>query len=96
MDHGENIKVEEHEDLVEFKTRIGIYLFVAYGIIYTLFVLLNTVLPASMKIIVLYGMNLAVFYGFSLIILAIIMSVIYNIICTKKEKEFAAREGDKK
>jgi len=33
-------------------------------------------------------LNLAVSYGFGLILLAIIMGLAYNAVCTKKEKEY--------
>jgi uncharacterized membrane protein (DUF485 family) len=40
-----------------------------------------------MGIIVMAGLNLACVYGFGLIILAIIMGLIYNYMCTQKEYE---------
>lgn len=96
MDHGENIKVEEHKDLVKFKTNVGLLLFAIYGTVYAVFVLINTIWPSVMKVPVILGMNLAVFYGYSLIILAVVMSLIYNAICTKKEKMYEAKKGAKK
>ena len=33
------------------------------------------------------GLNLAIVYGFGLIIFAILLGIVYNIFCTKKEKE---------
>jgi uncharacterized membrane protein (DUF485 family) len=40
-----------------------------------------------MALIVFGGLNLAIVYGFGLIVLAIIMGLIYNHLCTKKEDE---------
>lgn len=68
-----------------FKSKLGIRLFILYTIVYIGFVALNTIEPASMGIIVFAGLNLAVVYGFGLIILAIVMGVIYNHLCTAAE-----------
>jgi len=35
---------------------------------------------------IVYGLNLAVVYGFGLIILSIVMALIYNALCVRKEK----------
>lgn len=78
----------------EFKKRIGIRMFIAYGIVYAGFVLINTFIPRLMGLPVAFGLNLAVTYGFGLILLAIISGMIYNNICTKKEDEMAALEEE--
>jgi len=69
----------------DYKERLGIYLFIVYCIVYAGFVLINAVSPKMMGLIVISGMNLAVVYGMGLIILAIVMGVIYNHMCTKAE-----------
>jgi uncharacterized membrane protein (DUF485 family) len=68
-----------------FKSKVGLILFTIYGLIYVGFVLINTFAPQVMGQIVLAGLNLAVVYGFGLIILAIVMGLIYNIICSRAE-----------
>lgn len=80
----------------EVKKKIGIRMFIAYGIVYAGFVLINTFVPKLMGKPIAFGLNLAVSYGFGLIILAIISGMIYNSICTRKEDEMAAldEEGD--
>ena len=67
------------------KTRVGLILFAIYGLIYAGFVLINTFAPQAMGQIVLASLNLAVVYGFGLIILAIVMGLIYNVICSRAE-----------
>ena len=44
---------------------------------------------------VVFGLNLAVFYGFGLIIIALVLALIYNKLCTDKERkaEAAAEAG---
>lgn len=93
MDHGPNIKVEEKEEVVEYKTKLGLKLFGIYAVVYFAFVFLNTFAPKLMSTRILFNLNLAIFYGFSLIILAVVMGLIYNSACTKKEN---ASESDKK
>jgi uncharacterized membrane protein (DUF485 family) len=69
-----------------FKTKTGIKLFLIYCLIYTGFVLINTIQPQFMEIKVAFGLNLACIYGFGLIILAIVMGLIYNAACSKAEE----------
>jgi uncharacterized membrane protein (DUF485 family) len=80
----------------EFKKKVGIRMFVAYAVVYAGFIIINTAAPKLMGISVAFGLNLAVTYGFGLIILAIVAGIIYNAICTKKEDELNALsdEGD--
>ncbi|MCG8568607.1 MAG: DUF485 domain-containing protein [Spirochaetes bacterium] len=77
----------EKDKAFAVKQKLGIVLFLVYCVIYTGFVLINTLSPVVMEIIVFFGLNLAVVYGFGLILLAIIMGLIYNAICNKAEKE---------
>lgn len=77
-----------------YKSRLGVYLFISYAIVYAVFVIMNVVSPRSMSIILFRGLNLAVVYGMGLILLAIIMGLIYNYLCTQKEYELNGREGE--
>ena len=73
-----------------FKSRLGVWMFLAYTLVYAGFVLLNVLNEGHiMQTIVVAGLNLAVVYGMSLIVLALILALIYNGICTAKEKELA-------
>lgn len=79
---------EQGEDLAaDYKTRVGLRLFFVYALVFAGFVLINTFIPDVMGAIVFLGLNLAIAYGFFLIILAIVLGVVYNIMCTAKEKE---------
>lgn len=69
----------------DYKAKLGIYLFIFYSFVYAGFVAVNTIDPKVMSIIVFAGLNLACVYGFGLIILAIVMGVIYNAMCTAAE-----------
>jgi len=84
MLHGEAVKLEKDESAAQ-KSKIGLILFGVYALIYAGFVAINTLTPKTMGIRVFLGLNLAVVYGFGLIILAIVMGVAYNHYCTKLE-----------
>ena len=84
--HGPAVKLGK-DNASEWKSKLGIKLFFVYGLIYAGFVGINTLKPELMKKEALLGMNLAVTYGMGLIILAIVMGVVYNFFCTKKEDE---------
>lgn len=96
MDHGPAVHFEEHEDLIAYKSKVGIKLFFVYALVYVVFVVINTVKPAIMDVKVLFGVNLASIYGFSLIILAIVLGLIYNSICSKKEAEVEMNKEENK
>jgi len=69
-----------------YKSRIGVWMFLFYAIIYVGFVALNLIRPVLMEKTVLIGMNLAVVYGFGLIVLALVLALIYNHLCSAKER----------
>lgn len=75
------------DNAADVKSRLGLILFFVYSMVYAGFVVINTVSPKTMGEKVLLGLNLAVVYGFGLIVLAIIMGLIYNAICTRYEKQ---------
>jgi uncharacterized membrane protein (DUF485 family) len=67
------------------KARLGLQLFIGYCAVYAGFVVINTLKPKALEAPGLFGTNLAVTYGFGLIVLAIVMGLIYNAICTRLE-----------
>lgn len=73
-----------------YKSRLGVWMFLFYCVIYAGFVFTNVLTEGrAMQTIIFAGLNLAVVYGMSLIIIALIMALIYNGLCTAKEKELA-------
>lgn len=82
-----------HEPAVELgvdhasrkKTRLGLILFFAYAVIYAVFVILGLFYTEALGMIVFAGLNLAIVYGFGLILLAIFMGLIYSYACTRME-----------
>lgn len=97
MGHGPAVKLGK-DNASAAKTRLGVVLFVVYLLIYAGFVAINTLSPETMAAEVFLELNLAVVYGIGLILLAIVMGVIYNHICTglenKLNKPEAAAEAE--
>jgi uncharacterized membrane protein (DUF485 family) len=85
MEHGPatDWQVEKSQG---FKTKLGLIMFAIYTPIYFAFVVICVVSPKLMAVDV-GSLNVAIVYGFGIIILAVIQAVIYNYICSKKEKE---------
>jgi uncharacterized membrane protein (DUF485 family) len=76
-----------------YKTRLGVWMFIIYTIVYAGFVTTNVLNEGlAMQTIVFMGLNLAVVYGIGLIIFALVLALIYNAMCTKKEAEMAELE----
>lgn len=74
-----------------FKTRVGIWMFILYAIIYIGFVLINTLRPELMASDI-GSLNLAIIYGFGLLFFALLLAVVYNAICSAAEEEFNAMD----
>ena len=62
-------------------SRNGLILFAVYLLFYGGFVVINAFDPASMERTPIAGLNLAVLYGFGLIIGAVVLSAIYGVLC---------------
>jgi uncharacterized membrane protein (DUF485 family) len=84
----------EKDNASEWKAKLGIKLFWLYCVIYMGFVGIAVFATDLMKTTVLAGVNLAIIYGMALIIFAIILGLVYNHVCTKKEDEMNAKDGE--
>lgn len=69
------------------KAKLGVKMFLFYTLVYAGFVLIGLVRPEWMGLEATNGINIAIVYGFGLILLAIIMGFIYNYFCSKMEDE---------
>ncbi|QDT43375.1 hypothetical protein Pan241w_34750 [Gimesia alba] len=82
FDHGPNEPGEqENLETISRNTRLGLKLFIVYLALYGGFVFLNTFSPAQMELVVFAGLNLAIVYGFTLIIAAFALAMIYGWLC---------------
>ncbi len=76
----------EKDHAIAYKTRLGVQMFFVYALVYAGFVLINIIKPIWMEKKIIFDLNLAVVYGFGLIILSLVMALFYNYLCVKKEK----------
>ena len=83
MGHGPAVKLGK-DNASAYKTKLGVKMFIAYTLVYAIFVAINATTPKTMQSIVL-GQTAAVIWGFFLIGLALVMAVIYNHLCTRAE-----------
>ena len=89
MAHGPATEWEK-EKSEDFKTRLGLIMFGIYVPVYLAFVLLCVLNPKLVAMDV-GKLNLAIVYGFGLIVLAIIQAVLYNYLCSRKEDFYKAQ-----
>jgi uncharacterized membrane protein (DUF485 family) len=94
MAHGPSTewKTEKSEG---YKTKLGLIMFAIYVPLYIIFVLICVLDPKLMGTDV-GKLNLAIVYGFGLIIVAIIQALIYNYMCSKREnsERMEQKKGD--
>ena len=62
-------------------SRIGLALFFIYLAFYAGFVLLAAFSPATMQRTLYAGVNLAIWYGFALILAALVLALLYGALC---------------
>jgi uncharacterized membrane protein (DUF485 family) len=78
-----------------YKTRLGVVMFIIYCVVYAGFVFTNVLTEGrAMQTIVVAGLNLAVVYGVGLIVFALVLALLYNHLCTRKEREMAGGSND--
>lgn len=76
-------------------SRIGLVLFAVYLLLYGGFVFLSAFATDVMETTPIAGVNLAILYGFGLIIAALVLALIYGFLCKLTDDEIAARGGKK-
>lgn len=64
-----------------YNARLGLILFAIYSLLYLGFVLINAFNADLMEQVVLSGLNLAIVYGFGLIVAALVMALLYGALC---------------
>ena len=75
-----------------YKRRLGAWMFLLYALVYAGFVVINLVRPAAMEIVLFGGLNLAVVYGFGLIVFALLLALVYSRACGRREKRLRQAE----
>lgn len=85
MLHGPPAPQPRDDKCARYKSRLGLWMFLPYAIVYVGFVAINTVAPRLMAIDVA-GQTLAVVYGFGLIVFALLLALVYNNLCYRAER----------
>ena len=86
MAHGPAVKLGK-DKASEAKSKLGVKMFFVYLVVYVGFVSITTIDSTILEKPMFAGLNLAVVYGFTLIILAIIMGIVYNQMATNLENK---------
>ena len=79
-------KEKEDAGVVAHNTKMGVALFIVYVIFYGGFVALSAFRYDTMAQPLFAGVNLAVMYGFALILAALALALIYMKLCRKTSK----------
>jgi len=93
MLHGP-VKNTGKDHAISYKMRLGVFMFIPYAIVYAGFVAINLIKPTMMEAIIIFGLNLAVVYGFGLILLALILALIYNYMCASREDKLNTGDNE--
>lgn len=73
------------------KAKLGVWFFFIYFIFYAGFVAIG-VTNYELLSTKVFGQNLAVVYGIGLIVFAVILGIIYNVICSRYEDKLNKKE----
>jgi uncharacterized membrane protein (DUF485 family) len=76
--------------------RLGVILFFVYLAFYAGFVLLAAFSPATMQRSPWAGVNLAIWYGFALIIAAFALALVYGALCRSGDAGDASAPGSRR
>ena len=72
--------------------RVGFVLFVIYLLLYGGFVFLNAFAADVMEMTPIAGVNLAILYGFGLIVAALVLALVYGFLCKEEPAEQEAEQ----
>ena len=76
---------DDHPQISARNSRYGLILFVIYLVFYGGFMGLSAFEPQLMSKTPFGGVNLAILYGFGLIVAALVLAVIYMVLCRARE-----------
>ena len=86
MGHGPTTNWDKDKS-IPHKIKLGLWMFFSYLALYGGFIIINVVNPKLMSVDI-GSLNLAIVYGFSLIIIALILALIYNHLSNKLERKY--------
>jgi uncharacterized membrane protein (DUF485 family) len=90
----EDIHDDHHAPTIARNARVGLWLFAVYVVLYAGFMVLSAFYPERMRQSAVAGVNLAVAYGFGLIVGAFLLALLYMFLVRGRAADDAsAREG---
>ena len=84
---------DHHPETVGRNARNGLILFAVYVILYLGFMLMNAFAHERMQKPVIAGVNLAIVYGMGLIAAALILALVYMVLCNTGQAAQDKRDG---
>jgi uncharacterized membrane protein (DUF485 family) len=88
----EGASMWEKDPAASLKILLGKWFFLIYSLVYAGFIIINVLSPAFMGIDV-GSLNVAIVYGFGLIIFAMLLALAYNHISTLAEELLRRKEA---
>ncbi len=79
---------------IDYKRSLGVRMLAIYTLVYAGFVIINVTVPSVMSTTIVFGLNLAVVYGFGLIFMALVLALIYDAMCRRQERLLNVETGD--
>src|SRR3954468_19027874 len=89
----EHVHDDHHAPTIARNARVGLWLFAVYVILYAGFMVLSAFYPERMRASAVAGVNLAVAYGFALIIGAFLLALVYMFLVRARAADENAAEG---
>lgn len=74
--------------------RLGMGLFIVYLVLYGTYVFMNAFSAQTMEVTPFAGVNLAILFGFGLIIAALVLSLLYGVLCATGGSSDQDKEAD--
>ncbi|HXI00330.1 MAG TPA: DUF485 domain-containing protein [Sphingobacteriaceae bacterium] len=74
------------------KARLGVWFFFLYLFFYAGFVAIGVLNYELLGQEVMMGLNLAIIYGFGLILFAVLLGILYNYLCSRYEDDMNDKE----
>lgn len=78
-------EIFDSDEVSRMKSRLGVRFFFVYSLFYAGFILIGVFNYELLSKELISGINLAIIYGFWLIVLAVVMGILYNFYCTRYE-----------
>lgn len=74
--------------------RLGMGLFIVYLVLYGTYVFMNAFSAQTMEATPFAGVNLAILFGFGLIIAALVLALLYGVLCATGGSSDQDKEAD--